>query len=688
MIDRKRLVSRHNPRYTKAEKDAPLSVGNGTFCFTADVTGLQTFPEHYADFPLCTMANWGWHSYCTADLSALRLTPYDTFGRQVGYATDDTGQEELFKALRQNAHKFHLGSIGFELPVKASGIMACTLEEQRLSLWEGILSSVFVCAGALVSVETLVHPTEDTLCIRIVSLLLKTGTLGVRLSFPYGSHKKTGADFSVPDLHTTAFIEKNAAGIVLRRTLDTTVYQVHIALGKGVSAAFDEPHTLRFTGTFDVMELSIRFVPVSIPTVPSETLPAHAGVPPVFAEARAACVSFWERYWNEGAALDLSASRDGRALELERRVVLSQYLTAIQSRGTIPPAETGLTCNSWYGKFHLEMHYWHVAHFALWGRAQELRKSLDYYRRILPLSRELAASQGYRGVRWPKMCDPSGYNSPSSIAVLLVWQQPHPIFLAELCYRANPDPAFLQEYRDVVVESAEFIQSFVHQDGNRFVLGPPLMPAQERHDPRIVLNPAYEVAYFRWALVQATIWLKRLGEAPRRDFTEAAERLAPPAVKDGCYLAHENCPDTFTSAPFYTDHPSMLAILGMLPGAGINPAVMSATLDQVLQCWDRESLWGWDFPMMAMTACRLGRREDAVRLLLLESPKNTYRGNGHNAQVGSADLPLYLPGNGGLLLATAMMAEGFDGDDGSGAPGFPDDGSFTVQGEGFVQKYI
>ena len=46
---------------------------------------------------------------------------------------------------------------------------------------------------------------------------------------------------------------------------------------------------------------------------------------------------------DEGGAVDLSDSRDPRAPELERRVVLSQYLTAIQCSGSLPPQETGLT---------------------------------------------------------------------------------------------------------------------------------------------------------------------------------------------------------------------------------------------------------------------------------------------------------------------------------------------------------
>ena len=262
-----------------------------------------------------------------------------------------------------------------------------------------------------------------------------------------------------------------------------------------------------------------------------------------------------------------------------------------------------------------------------------------------------------------------------------MWQQPHPLLLAELCFRQNRSRAFLEEYRDLALESAEFIKSFIRPEGERYVLGPPLIPAQERFDPRKVLNPGYETEYFRWALGMANLWLRRLGETERADFAEAAARLASPAVYEGVFPAHENCPETFTQRPFFTDHPSMLGMLGLLPGAGVDRGIMGATLDRVRRDWDLESCWGWDFPMMAMTAARLGRRREAVEFLLMESPKNTYLPNGHNPQGDREDLPLYLPGNGGLLLAAAMMAAGWDGDGGLPAPGFPEDGSFKVKME-------
>src|SRR6476646_6116076 len=62
-INRKALVTRHNPTLRKLDPLAPLSIGNGEFTFTADVTGLQTFWEEYEkSIPLCTMSQWGWHT--------------------------------------------------------------------------------------------------------------------------------------------------------------------------------------------------------------------------------------------------------------------------------------------------------------------------------------------------------------------------------------------------------------------------------------------------------------------------------------------------------------------------------------------------------------------------------------------------------------------------------------------------
>lgn len=682
-IDRYELVARNNPYFEVPDTRSPLSVGNGEFAFTADITGLQTFGGDYEYFPLCTMSQWAWHSFpVDLDYSKLRLKQFDTYGRNVGYAADASGQEQHFNNLRENAHRLNLAAVGLliEREGKRATLADLTSALQKLDMWSGLLQSEFSVYSGAVYVETCSDPEVDAVSAKVASGLVSGGELAVEIGFPYGSPHKNASDWRNEEAHESKIIFKDAGRVIIKRTLDRDRYYTDIVFNPGADLEQAGLHQFLLKAGTGQSEMWFtccfsREMPVTAP---------HG-----FNVTKQRAASHWERFWTAGGAVQLVKSKDPRARELERRIVLSQYLTAIQCCGTVPPAETGLSCNSWFGKFHLEMHYWHAAHFPLWGRVQLLERSLEWYIGTLPVAREMSAGQGYAGARWPKMCDPSGSNTPSWIAVLLVWQQPHPILLAELCYRADPNMDLLRKYREVVVESAEFMASFTHYDeeNDRYVIGPPLIPAQETHDPDTCINPAYEVEYFKWGLLAANEWLVRLGEPKMKHFEEVAQKLSILPVKDGVYLAHENCPETFTKAPFHHDHPSMLAALGILTGLSVDRETMKNTVEKVLQCWDFDSMWGWDFAMMAMCCAKLGLPSLAVDILLMDKPKNTFAPNGHNSQADRNDLPLYLPGNGGLLLAVAMMAAGWDNDAGIPAPGFPQDGSWAVETEG-IGKYI
>jgi hypothetical protein len=209
------------------------------------------------------------------------------------------------------------------------------------------------------------------------------------------------------------------------------------------------------------------------------------------------------------------------------------------------------------------------------------------------------------------------------------------------------------------------------------VLGPPLVPAQESygHYKRQTENPTFELAYWQWALGVAQQWRERLGMPRDAQWDKVANGMSKPLVKDDVYAGVATAPFTIR-----TDHPCMLCALGFLPATPlIEAATMRRTLDDVLRDWNWESTWGWDFPMMAMTAARLNDPDRAIDLLLMEKPKNSYIANGGNYQ--TPRLPLYLPGNGGLLYVTAMMAAGWDGSGPGHAPGFPANGKWHVRFE-------
>jgi hypothetical protein len=192
-----------------------------------------------------------------------------------------------------------------------------------------------------------------------------------------------------------------------------------------------------------------------------------------------------------------------------------------------------------------------------------------------------------------------------------------------------------------------------------------------------VKNPCFELEYFRFGINTGLKWCERIGIAPPKEWIYIHENLAELPMKDGLYLAHENCLDTFEK--FNRDHPSMVGAFGLLPSEYVGKENMLKTLNKVLDCWSQETMWGWDFAMMAMTATRLGLPELAIDLILMDSPKNNYVASGNNFQRTRDDLPLYLPGNGSLLLALAMMTAGYDGSE--EMPGIPKDGKWDIEYE-------
>jgi hypothetical protein len=680
-IDRQALVTRHNVVLTNFDAANPLSVGNGEFCFTVDATGLQTFPEAFEKTtPLGTLSDWGWHTFPNPngwDINNFQFKEYtDLNGRKVPYADVPHNQQTPeIKWLRANPHRLHLGQIGFVLK-HADGSPATTNDltdlRQELDLWNGEIISHFKFDGQAVNVATICDPSLDAIAVRMASPLVKQKRLAIQIRFPYGTGETITADWNHPDAHRTILRSTGINSAQFNRHLDHDTYSVSAKWTATVSLKQTAKHDFLLTPLGD--EPLIDLVCAFSPKPASDELPT-------FDKIRARSEKSWNSFWQTGGAIDLSGSQDPRWFELERRIVLSQYLTAIQDAGKNPPAETGLTYNSWEGKFHLEMHWWHEAHFALWNRLPLLENSLGYYQRILSRAEGTALKQGYAGARWPKMTSPSGAESPSPVGPFLVWQEPHPIFYAELCWREHHDRATLEKYRDVVFETAEFIASYATWDTNtqRYVLGPVLQCAQEIFPKDKTLNPTFELTYWRWGLDTAQQWRERLGLPRDKKWDAVLNDLAKPSAAVGKYLFTETTPDSYTNPKWNADHPAVLGALSFVPGPRIDPATMRNTLDWIRQNWNWPDTWGWDYPLMAMTAARLGETDHAIDALLLDTPKNHYGLNGHVYQ--RPNLTIYLPANGGLLYATALMAAGWDGAPRRNAPGFPANGQWNVRWE-------
>jgi len=313
-----------------------------------------------------------------------------------------------------NPHRLSLGQValrritpaGLTAPIEAEELSDVT---QTLDLWAGVAHSRFTLGGQAVSVDTAVHGEADLVSASVDSSLVAAGTLGVALSFGGGTGAKSGANWTMPGAHTSEIVAGRSAvnSVLIRRTLDYDTYLVRVSFASGFELRRVGPHAfvvakplaagaeqkepepaapLWVSVAFapaDSASGIVRFLPPQLLNSSSDVvggwLPkrwalaaslignadaaaesgalaeVRAPVLPSFAGVAGSSASHWREYWSSGGMVDLSAAFDvdPRAAELERRVILSLYLTGAQEAGFVFTSESGLIQNSWVGKFHM-----------------------------------------------------------------------------------------------------------------------------------------------------------------------------------------------------------------------------------------------------------------------------------------------------------------------------------------------
>ena len=443
-----------------------------------------------------------------------------------------------------------------------------------LDVWAGGVTSAFTMADAqggawALTIATSIHPDVDLVATALTCAPAPGATpapgvgcpAALRLGFAYAdgawgpSANAWGAD---PSLHTTAVLHNDtrSAALTLERVMDDAAWTVSCQWDSSewlAAKAAGLEHEVLWLPPPGAATTSIALsclwtpaglaYPIGMATsayVQGRVAAAGAllaqGAPrlPLQPAVQAASAAMWELFWAGGSFVHLLASgtQDPRAAELERRVVLSRFLTRSSSAGACPPQETGLLSNSWSGKFHLEMRFWHQAHWALWGNPELLHRSTGFFLDLLPNATSLARFQGYKGARWLKMLglaqthNASGavdvawlgtavepapaWAPPGSLLVwesfnginpVLQWQQPHMIWLADAQRRAvnasqgaAAAAALMQELAPLVYATADYLASapFFNETSGFYELGPPLLGGEEFGDFTRISRATFE----------------------------------------------------------------------------------------------------------------------------------------------------------------------------------------------------
>lgn len=395
-INRQEIVQRFNPHRTASSNSTPLQVGNGNFAFGADVTGLQTF------LPYNILTTWCWHN------SSLPTTPNQTepsdftgldwwtHGRLVNYDQPNPAEADISQWLIANPQRVNVGRIG--LWFGGSNVSETDLQgkSQTLDVYSGTMMSSFKYKGCEVTVNTFADPDSTTIAVEIQSSLLITSELGVFFDYPYmtGDNK-----FEAPFVglwnatanHTT-FLQSGDQEAQIQHDMDATTYYttIHWNSTANVSGPLPDSHRyLLMPSGSKLLSFTATYHDHPNATMAPYYSPQGQGthINTDFSTIQASSTAWWESFWETGAFVDLTCTNNESAIEIQRRIVLSEYLLAVNEAGFDPPQESGLSDNGWYGKFHAEQFVWHLGHWGRWGKWALLDRAIPgVYERFLPTS--------------------------------------------------------------------------------------------------------------------------------------------------------------------------------------------------------------------------------------------------------------------------------------------------------------
>jgi hypothetical protein len=254
-----------------------------------------------------------------------------THGRLVNYNQPNPAQNDISNWLRENPHRINLATIGFAFGAETVTEAVLKDKFQVLDMWTGKINSTFVYNGSTVVVETSADSDSDTVAIGVQSDLLNTGSLQIFFDFPYPTKDKFNAPFvgvfNATDQHQTS-LQSNGKKAVIRHDMGATGYNLNLQWDVDAQVSGPTPGTHRYTlksTNSTRIQLVVNFSPLK-------------GSPyPTYESVTEASTKWWRNYWSSGAFVDLTGVANPKATEIQRRIIQSQYLVAVNSASSLPP---------------------------------------------------------------------------------------------------------------------------------------------------------------------------------------------------------------------------------------------------------------------------------------------------------------------------------------------------------------
>ena len=482
---------------------------------------------------------------------------------------------------------------------------------QSLNLTSGLLTSNFFLYDLAVEVETVASPTYDALSVSVRSDGFNHGHLALFLDFP-DKGPNTDPPFvgnwrSARHHSTTPKVWGTRAEI--RHDLDGLTYYTNINCAtENAFSNFTRQSPSRHRYVVSAQDTTTLSLSARFSQNPGVMVEA-------FEDVKSQSQYFWNQYWNTGAFIDCRKTNGTRAHELQRRVILSQYILAVNCAGTSLPLEAGLVSNGLPGKSPVEMMWWHLAHWERWSKWERVGSVIPIaYQRLLNRSIDQARADGFEGAFWGGEIDrPVSSRTEPTVPI---WQQAHPFYFAEQEYLAFPTSRTLKKWHQIVEESSKFMASFArwNKETKVYDLAPTPTHSEMGIEPAETKEPNAGASIL-------ALWIagghKMVRAATAAGPNEAAtHRRQPCAVRRRTRwlrLPRRGRPGLGRGAV----NPAIVGIFGMLPSDDrLNMTLFRNTVANVYRTWNSSAFAGWELPLLAMTAARMGDPDRAVDLLL------------------------------------------------------------------------